>query len=528
MRLLLCALSLCLLQAVSLSAESIPLKLRYQEPVQEGVQNYHRLERDESWEANQTAIILCDVWDSHTCANAVLRLEEFVPRLNETVNRLRKQGAVVIHAPSGCMDHYSSHPARKRAESCPVAAQLPAEIGKWCYQIPSEEQGTYPIDQTDGGNDDTAEQKEKWLQHLQAEGRNPKSPWQKQHTGIRIDDAQDYISDRGEEVWSILEQHQIRNVILAGVHTNMCVLGRPFGLRQLARNGKNVVLMRDLTDTMYNPASSPFVSHYTGTDLIISHIERHVCPTISSDQILGGKPFRFQNDHRRDLLIVIAEDEYKTEQSLPVFALEKLGHDYRVSIVYGTESDRNLIPGIEQIRDADVALISVRRRVLPPAQMQAVRDYVSSGRPLIGIRTASHAFSLRAGTELPEGYADWTSFDQDVFGGNYHGHHGNKLKSTVRYAQNIQHPILKGLDTSTTFPQGWSLYEVSPLLDGTTPLLFAAIEGLPEEPVAWTFQRKDGGRSFYTSLGNVDDFQRPELPTLLKNGIDWAAGAIEE
>lgn len=73
----------------------------------------------------------------------------------------------------------------------------------------------------------------------------------------------------------------------------MCVLGRPFGLRQLAKNGKHVVLMRDLTDAMYNPQSWPQVSHHEGTQLIISHIERHVCPTISSEQILGGKPFEF-------------------------------------------------------------------------------------------------------------------------------------------------------------------------------------------------------------------------------------------
>ena len=79
-------------------------------------------------------------------------------------------------------------------------------------------------------------------------------------------------------MWAILEQNQIEHVILTGVHTNMCVLGRPFGLRQMARVGKDVVLMRDMTDTMYNPARWPFVSHFTGTDLIIDHVERHVCP----------------------------------------------------------------------------------------------------------------------------------------------------------------------------------------------------------------------------------------------------------
>ena len=63
----------------------------------------------------------------------------------------------------------------------------------------------------------------------------------------------------------IMEQRGINNVIILGVHTNMCVLGRPFGLRQLAKNGKNVVLMRDMTDTMYNPERAPYVTHFVGT-----------------------------------------------------------------------------------------------------------------------------------------------------------------------------------------------------------------------------------------------------------------------
>ncbi len=110
-------------------------------------------------------------------------------------------------------------------------------------------------------------------------------PWKSQSVMIQIDQTKDYISDRGDEVWNILESHHVKNVILAGVHTNMCVLGRPFGLRQMARNGKRVVLMRDLTDCMYNPKRWPFIDHFSGNDLIVSHIERFVCPTTTSDQI---------------------------------------------------------------------------------------------------------------------------------------------------------------------------------------------------------------------------------------------------
>ena len=155
-------------------------------------------------------------------------------------------------------------------------------------------------------------------------GRNPRAPWKSQIDVLQIDD-EDVISDSGEEIWSMLEQRGIENVMLLGVHTNMCVLGRPFGLRQMARNGKNTVLVRDMTDTMYNPQRSPYVSHFTGTDLIVEHIEKWVCPTITSDQIIGGAPFRFSNDQRPHLAIVMAENEYKTEDTLPRFALEHLG-----------------------------------------------------------------------------------------------------------------------------------------------------------------------------------------------------------
>ena len=85
----------------------------------------------------------------------------------------------------------------------------------------------------------------------------------------------------------------------------------------MVRNGKNAVLMRDMTDALYNPKRWPFVSQYTGTDLIVAHIERHVCPTITSDQLIGGRPFRFAGDRRPHLAIVMAEVEYKTNRTLP-------------------------------------------------------------------------------------------------------------------------------------------------------------------------------------------------------------------
>ena len=175
---------------------------------------------------------------------------------------------------------------------------MPPDIETWCSRIETEKQGIYPIDQSDGGEDDDPAEHAQWAAKLKALGRNPAMPWQQQSSLIAIDGERDYISDRGDEVWSILEQRRIKRVILTGVHTNMCVLGRPFGLRQMAKNGKTVVLLRDLTDCMYNPRRWPQVDHFTGNDLVVSHVERYVCPTITSDQILGGGPFRSKFDAR--------------------------------------------------------------------------------------------------------------------------------------------------------------------------------------------------------------------------------------
>jgi hypothetical protein len=78
----------------------------------------------------------------------------------------------------------------------------------------------------------------------------------------------------------------------------MCVLGRPFAIRQMLNQGKNVLLMRDLTDTMYNSRKRPFVSHFAGTDLMIEHVEKYLCPTITSVDFGAPEPFRFSEDTR--------------------------------------------------------------------------------------------------------------------------------------------------------------------------------------------------------------------------------------
>jgi len=501
----------------------IDLQLQRQAPIKAGASQYHKLQTAESWAPAETAIVICDVWDRHHCLNAVRRVEEFGPRLNEVVKALRAKGVTVIHSPSDCMDSYADHPSRKRAIETPKSAKLPDDITSWCNRIPAEEAAVYPIDQSDGGEDDDPAEHAEWAAKLKAEGRNPGLPWKKQAELIVIDADRDYISDKGDEVWSVLESKGIKNVILAGVHTNMCVLGRPFGLRQMAKNGKHVVLLRDMTDTMYNPKMWPYVSHFEGTDRIISHIERHVCPTITSDQVLGGEPFRFQGDKRPHLVAIVSEYEYETDRTLTDFAAKYLGRDFRTTFVYGREEDGNDLVGIEAVKDADLLLVSVRRRSLPAEQLEIVRKYFASGKPAIGIRTASHAFKLRE-PDVPAGHAEWPEFDAEAWGGHYTGHYGDELKTTVEpVAAESGHPILHGIPSSA-FPSTGTLYKAAPVAEGATVLATGSVQGNPVEPVAWVYTRKNGGKSFYTSLGHKGDFESPQFLRLFTNAVYWAAG----
>lgn len=508
--------------AIALAAEPFELTLRVRLESQAIPNQYSLQLRRESWKPEETAVIVCDMWDAHHCLNAVRRAKQLVPRMNALLKEVREQGGLVIHAPSSCMAAYADHPARRRAQAVPLAESPPDGIDQWLPWIDQrEEQAGYPIDHSDGGEDDDPEEHAAWARELMAQGRNPRSPWKSQIATVEIDPERDLITDNGLENWSILKQRGIRNVLMVGVHTNMCVLGRPFGLRQLKRNGLNVVLVRDLTDTMYNPAMPPKVSHFAGTDLVIAHIEKYVCPTITSRDVLGGEDFVFATDTRQKIVFLIGEREYQTVETLPTFAEKELTAKYRCEFLLAADGSNDFGDIASALEDADALVVSVRRRTPELTQMRAIKDFIQAGKAVIGIRTASHAFSLRDKAP-PEGHGSWEEFDAEVFGGSYHGHHGNKLMTFAKVVG--KHPIIAGM-ARPEFATGGSLYQVRPLRKGTTILLEGRADTIKEpEPVAWTFTHLHGGRSFYTSLGHPNDFATPFFTTFLKRGIDWALG----
>lgn len=453
----------------------------------------------------KTALIVCDMWDQHWCKGATGRVGELAPHLNRVVAEARKKGVFIIHAPSDCMATYENHPARRRAKDAPKAADLPDDVGEWCRKIPSEERGTYPVDQADGGCDDGPRCGERIA-------------WKSQHPAIEIRD-EDAITDSGAEVWNLLTARGIDHVMLTGVHTNMCVLGRPFGLRNQARRGKDVVLIRDLTDTMYNSRKWPYVSHFEGTALVVEHIEKFVCPTILSTAITGLPPFAFKPDDRPRAVFLIGDDEYETAETLPAFAaaeLEPAG--VRCTFVIADPKSPHDFPGLEALNDADLMFVSARRRAPSAEHMQIIKRFVESGKPVVGIRTASHAFDARG--KAPEGHAEWPTFDPDVLGGHYTGHHANEVEPRIEPAPEARgHAILDGVTAG--FRSKGSLYKTSPLAATTTPLLTGSIDGHPAEPVAWV-NLKGKSRVFYTSLGHPDDFKNPAFRRLLTNAVFWA------
>lgn len=279
----------------SLSAENLELQLRSTSK-ESGEQHTQKV----SWDPKRTALIICDMWDDHWCKSAANRVVEMAPTLNKTVQAAREQGVFIIHAPSSVVDFYNGTPQRKLAQNAPYS-KPPIQLAEsqrwgtaWCWTDPKYE-AVLPIDDSDMGCSCKGEKCE------------IRSAWSRQIKLIDLVPG-DALTDNGQETYNLLAERKIDNVILCGVHLNMCVLGRPFAIREMVKLKKNVALIRDLTDTMYNPERPPGVDHFTGTDLVIEHVEKYWCPSFTSDDITGCQPFKFKEDQRKSSAILPSLD----------------------------------------------------------------------------------------------------------------------------------------------------------------------------------------------------------------------------
>lgn len=242
------------------------------------------------WDATRTAVVVVDMWDGHWCAGAAKRVTELARAMDPFLDAARRRGMFVLHAPSSVTAFYKDHPARKRAQAAPFATP-PAPITTdtrwgtgWVWPDKPREPDL-PIDDSDMGCDcaKTCVVREAWTRQIDL---------------LRIDPEKDAISDDGQEAWNLFHARGIRHVIVLGVHLNMCVLGRPTAIRQLSRLGLDLVLVRDMTDSMYNHRKKPHVDHHAGTELVVEHVERWWCPSMLSTALTGRPPFRFSDDTR--------------------------------------------------------------------------------------------------------------------------------------------------------------------------------------------------------------------------------------
>jgi putative membrane-bound dehydrogenase-like protein len=207
--------------------------------------------------------------------------------------------------------------------------------------------------------------------------------------------------------------------------------------------------------------------------------------------------------------LVSGSFEYKSDDSLGVLK-KHLEANYPVECVLISaklEKDTELA-GLEQLETCDVAVFFTRRLQIDGAALECVKKYVKSGKPIVGIRTASH------------GFQKWLEMDKEVLGGDYKGHFGGGVAEVKPTEKGKDHPILKGV---TAFKTNGSLYK-NPSVASDVSVLLQGYMGKESEPVAWT-REKDGRRVFYTSLGHPDDFKDENFIRLLTNGLAWAAKA---
>jgi nicotinamidase-related amidase len=234
--------------------------------LREGLRRWETVEEEAQYPAAETAFIVVDMWDRHWSEGASRRGAVLAEKINDRVSRARAKGSLIVHAPSDTMDCYGGTEGRKRFLAAENTGPFPDPVPIMDYPL--------PVDDSDGGSDSVDQYPP-----------NTKV-WKRQTEKITIDHSRDLVcGDEGERLRAFLASREIKLLIYMGVHTNMCVLNRSFGIKNMLRRGYKTVLVRDLTDAMYNPEKPPYVSHEEGTALVVSYIEKFYCPTIDSVQI---------------------------------------------------------------------------------------------------------------------------------------------------------------------------------------------------------------------------------------------------
>jgi len=251
--------------ALAAAAQDLHLTVRSRAQPFKNAQEWVAADVAADFPVKQTAILICDMWDNHWCKGAAGRVVVLARKMAPVIDRARAAGIQIIHAPSEVMDFYKDYPQRQAMLRL-TKVEPPAPLALADPPL--------PIDDSTGGCDTP----DKFYK-----------AWTRENAAIPIAPG-DRISDNGAEIYSFLRERGIRNLLVMGVHTNMCVLNRSFAIKQMSKWGIRCALVRDLTDTMYNPRDRPFVAHDQGTELVVEHIEKYWCPSLTSAQLLAALP----------------------------------------------------------------------------------------------------------------------------------------------------------------------------------------------------------------------------------------------
>jgi hypothetical protein len=267
----------------------------------------------------------------------------------------------------------------------------------------------------------------------------------------------------------------------------------------------------------------------------------------------AGSGIIFQGNNGKHIVLVSGDDEYRSEEALPQLAkILATHHGFTCTVLFAIDlatgaiaPDRHdNIPGLEALDTADLLILFTRFRDLPDAQMKHLVDYVESGRPIVAMRTATHAFEIKTSST----YRRWTwnstewdgGFGRQVLGETWISHHGQHGKQSTRGViapGQREHPILRGIADGDIWGPT-DVYKVRLPLPGDSQALILGqvLEGMqptdkpaagaqnnPMMPVAWVKTYKTA-RTFTTTMGASQDLRNEALRRLIVNACYWALG----
>ncbi len=253
----------------------------------------------------------------------------------------------------------------------------------------------------------------------------------------------------------------------------------------------------------------------------------------------------------KHIVLVSGDEEYRSEEALPQLGkILAKHHGFKCTVLFAIDPKtgeidvkESNIPGLEALKTADLMIISTRYRHLPDEQMQHIVDYIEAGKPIIGMRTATHAFlgikgkfaKYNDGSKEP-GFEG--GFGRQVLGEKWISHHGNHGRESTRGILNKEeamHPILRGLSDGEIWGPT-DVYGANPLKPATVLVYGQVLTGMnandnpvkgkkndPMMPIAWTRDYK-GGRIFTTTMGASQDLEASGSRRLLVNAAYWCLG----